>query len=99
MKLAFTLRSLSHAESIDAWWRANRQGSPSAFSQDFAAVLASIQRLPLTRPPYATLSRGVVRRWLLPRTGHHVYYTVDDSAGVIRILGVWGGPRGTLPPL
>lgn len=51
MKLAFTRRSLSHAETIDAWWRANRQGSPSAFSQDFAAVLASIQRHPLTPSP------------------------------------------------
>ncbi len=99
MKLAFTRRALSHAEAIDAWWRANRQGSPSAFAQDFAAVIASIQCLPFTRPPHVTLPRGVVRRWLLPRTNHHVYYTVDDSADVVRIIGVWGGPRGSLPPL
>jgi plasmid stabilization system protein ParE len=98
MKLAFTARSLSQAEHIDSWWRDNRNASPAAFSEDFAAVIAAILSMPRVMAPFDR--DGVtVRRWLLKRTKHHVHYTVDESTQTVVILSVWGGPRGSLPPL
>jgi plasmid stabilization system protein ParE len=99
MILRFADPALSQAEHIDTWWRANRPDARTAFAEDFAAVIAKLQRMPLIRPPHDNHPDGVVRRWLLPRTGHHVYYTVNESAGVVRVLSVWGGPRGSAPPL
>lgn len=99
MKLIFADPAIAQAEFIDAWWRANRPATRHAFAQDFAAVLASILAMPRVMAPFTDKRGRTVRRWLLPRTKHHVYYTVDDSAQVVRIMAVWGGPRGSAPRL
>lgn len=98
MKLVFTARSLSQVEHIDAWWRDHRSASPGAFSEDLAAVLAAILAMPRVMAPRVR-DGVVVRRWLLKRSKHHVHYTVDESTDTVVILAVWGGPRGSLPPL
>ena len=98
MKLVFTSRAISQAEYIDAWWRENRSVSPSAFSEDFAAVIAAVLAMPRVMAPF--VHDGVVlRRWLLKRTKHHVHYTVDESTQTVVVVAVWGGPRGSVPPL
>lgn len=98
MKLDFTARCLSQVEHIDSWWRENRSASPAAFSEDFAAVIATILSMPRAMAPFSR-DGVVIRRWLLARTKHHVHYTVDESTETVTILAVWGGPRGSLPPL
>jgi len=40
-----------------------------------------------------------VRRVVLPKTRHHVYYEVDRKNDLVMILAVWGAPRGRGPTL
>lgn len=97
MKLDFTVPAIVQAEHIDAWWRENRS-NPTVFAEDLAAVIADILSAPLIKPRF--VRDGVItRRWLLTRTKHHVHYTVIESTQTVLILAVWGGPRGSAPPL
>jgi hypothetical protein len=36
---------------------------------------------------------------LLPKTGTHVYYSVDEDADLVTVLAVWGAPKGRGPKL
>jgi hypothetical protein len=94
MKLVFTALAINQAEHIDSWWRENRRGSPGAFSEDFAVVIAAILAMPRVMAPFTDGRGRTVHRWLLARTKHHVYYTIDESAQTVRILGVWGWSSG-----
>ena len=40
-----------------------------------------------------------VRRVLLPKTGTHVYYSVDEDADLVTVVAVWGAPKGRGPKL
>lgn len=99
MKLVFTEIALNQAEQVDTWWRANRPDSRHAFATDFAVAIAVIHSFPLIRPPHDVVEGAVIRRQLVKRTKHHVYYTVEETTQTVRILYVWGGPRGSAPPL
>jgi uncharacterized membrane protein YwaF len=48
---------------------------------------------------YTILDGQPVRKALMPKTHHHVYYAVDFEAEVIMIHAVWGAPRGGVPDL
>jgi hypothetical protein len=42
---------------------------------------------------------AAVRRFLLKRTSHHLYYVIDEERGVVRVAAIWGAARGSGPPL
>ena len=48
---------------------------------------------------YATLDGIPVRRVLLRKTRAHLYYSVDDGAELVKVLAVWGAPKGRGPSL
>lgn len=48
---------------------------------------------------YAERGKRTVRRVLLPKTGTHVYYSLDANRDTLTILAVWGAQRGRTPRL
>lgn len=83
---------------MDRWWRAHRDTS-DLFARELASVLACIAVDPTMGTIYGEREGVPIRRVLLPKTRSHVYYEVDDAAGIVMILAVWGAPRGRGPKL
>jgi hypothetical protein len=48
---------------------------------------------------YTILDGRPVRKVLMPKTRHHLFYAVEFDAGVIIIHAVWGAPRESGPSL
>jgi hypothetical protein len=97
MKLVFTPEADEQAEESDLWWRANRPKAPGLFASELAAAKAFIVNTPKLGKVYAVLDCQQMRRVLLHKTGHHVYYTIEPD--VITVHSVWGAPRGRGPKL
>jgi plasmid stabilization system protein ParE len=55
--------------------------------------------MPEVGSPYVKRHGLMVRRILLARTHHHVYYEVDRESGVVMILAIWGVWLGRSPRL
>lgn len=64
-----------------------------------------VARSPSPRPPALAWRHGNevshgnvwVRRWRMPKTRNHVYYTIEGTE--IVVLTIWGAPRGHGPKL
>lgn len=84
---------------IGRWWRVNRPSNPGLFLDELRAVVGRLGGAPKTGAVYEVPQVSGVRRLLLPRTAHHVYYTLDDSAPVVRIVAIWHTARGARPLL
>jgi plasmid stabilization system protein ParE len=98
MSLRFTPQALADSKRIKTWWRRNRAAAPDAFDQELEAVLERIVQSPSSGTLYEQGDLEVpVRRVLLPKTKHHVYYAMDGNDVVV--LSVWGTPRVHGPKL
>lgn len=90
-------RARREIETIDAWWRTHRPLSPDAFLGDVEHAFEAL----LVHPGLGAQARSTrivgVRRILLPRTHHHLYYRVAGE--VIQVLAVWHASRGRPPGL
>ena len=81
------------------WWRENRPAAPRLLEREFDAALDLLETTPETGRVYPTVNERVVRRVLLPKTRHHVYYEINLSRQEVRILIVWSAVRGRGPKL
>jgi plasmid stabilization system protein ParE len=99
MRLAFTPDAQASAGELDAWWRENRPGARALFARELAEARELLVNAPTIGSPYTTRSGKTVRRLLLPKTRHHLYFEVDEANRLIVILAIWGGPRGSEPRL
>jgi plasmid stabilization system protein ParE len=98
MKLRVTPRALAEAKRINTWWRRHREAAPDLFERELEAVLARAVLAPALGVVYEQDDLDVtVRRVLMPRTHHHVYYAVHGDEFVV--LSVWGAPKGRGPKL
>jgi len=97
MKLGFTPEADEQADESDLWWRANRPKAQGLFAAELAAAKAFIVATPKLGQFYGLVDGLEFRRVLLPRTGHHIYYTIEPD--LITVHSVWGAPRGRGPKL
>ena len=86
------------ARVISEWWRANRAAA-DLFDEELEAILERLAVAPERTAKYRESNRRTVRRLLMPRTSHHVYFEVDAGAGTVNVLAVWHTARGKGPPL
>jgi plasmid stabilization system protein ParE len=99
VKVRISAPAKSQARVISRWWRTNRPAAPKLFAQAMAAARKLLARNPELGTPFVERDGVLVRRVLLRKTRHHVYYEIDRSRGVVMILAVWGTPKGGAPPL
>ena len=93
MKLELAEPARRQAAEIEGWWAENRPAAPSLFAQEFRDALELICRNPGVGTSWPTARRPDLRRVLMPRTKHHVYFRVDVPKKVVQVLAVWGAPR------
>lgn len=98
MRLWVSKRAQLQIEQIDQWWRENRPEAAS-FLAELESTFRRLQEMPEHGYPWPTRRRPELRRALLHDTQNHVYYWVDRPAQTIRVLAVWGAPRGRGPRL
>lgn len=89
--------ALEHVRRIDDWWQRERLHSPGLFLEEFAAALQRLATAPSAGTIYTRSHRADLRRLLLPRTRHHVYYVVENERTAV--MAVWHAARGVGPRL
>ena len=79
------------------WWRTNRLDAPALFLDELTTAFELIARAPHSG---GIIENPVgVRRWLLPRSRFHIYYTTDDRARTVMVRALWHATRGSGPKL
>jgi plasmid stabilization system protein ParE len=86
------------ALTIVEWWR-KKAGSSEVFEQELQAALGRLETIPTVGPPYRQSRGRMVRRILMPRTSHHVYFEIIETESIVRGLSIWHTARGQGPPL
>ncbi len=99
MKVRFSPRARRRVKIVATWWRENRPAAATLFDDELRAVVERLTSLTVLDSEYKTVGEEVIRRTLLPKSGQHVYYSVDEEDGVIIIHTVWGARRGRAPKL
>ncbi|KFE68163.1 hypothetical protein DB31_7400 [Hyalangium minutum] len=67
--------------------------------EELSAAVETVAASPGAGAPYRRTSLSGMRRVLLPRTRYHLYYTVDETEGVVRVHALWHTARGQGPLL
>ena len=99
MKVRISAPAKQQSRVISRWWRENRPAAPRLFAQEMAEARRLLSPKPDLGTPYIERGEVLIRRVLLRKTRHHVYYEIDRNDGVVMILAVWGTPKGAEPPL
>lgn len=87
------------ARLIAEWWRSNRLAAADLFDGELEAVLGRLAVAPATGSKYRESKGRLVRRLLMPRTSHHVYFEIDEEKSRVDVVAVWHTARGKGPPL
>ncbi len=81
------------------WWRANRASAPTSLLDEFEQVACLIEEMPGIGPRFQRATLPGIRRILMRRSNHWIYYATDPTHAVVYILAVWSAFRGSDPPL
>lgn len=99
MKVRITARGRAHVRGRRSWWVQHRPAATDLFDDELEQAFRTISELPQTGVPWPTARNPKIRRLLMPRTHSHVYFFLDESAGAVVVLAVWGAARGRAPKL
>ena len=93
MNFAISKRARRQIEKIQARWLENRPAAPGLFLDELDAAERLLRNRPTFGLVYTTQTSGIVRRVLLTRTSHHLYYRYNAERDELIVLAVWGAPR------
>ena len=99
MNVKFTPRGDLRAQRAVAWWRKNRPHTSELLTEELSQAVKDLETIPHFGTPHPTARRPRLMRLMLEKTKCHVYFEVDDKKAEIRILMIWGAPRGREPNL
>ena len=86
-----------HIFEIGMWWWTHRTAARTLFADELDAAWELLAVAPRAGSIFRRARRPGVRRLLLPRTAHWVYYVHDPRRDVVHVFAVWGAPRGDHP--
>ncbi|MBK9259119.1 MAG: type II toxin-antitoxin system RelE/ParE family toxin [Polyangiaceae bacterium] len=98
-RVIVTEMAREQVREISRWWKANRPQRPNLFREELAGARHLLLRIPNAGSRYRLSKYPNVRRLLLLRTRHHVYYVVNETQRLVTILAVWHTSREYGPPL
>ena len=96
-RVEFTDGATDQAEAAATWWWANRPAAPALFDEELAYALDLLARMPPPTQLWGEVEGKPVRKARLPRTGHALYFTIEDD--LVTVHALWHGARGSGPPL
>jgi plasmid stabilization system protein ParE len=79
------------------WWVEHRPAAPNLFIDELERTFRLLAETPGAGVSWPTPRRPRLRRVLMPQTGNHVYFQVDEASRTVHVLAVWGAPRGRRP--
>jgi len=85
-------------EAADAWWHEHRDAK-DLLIDEFEQALQHLSRAPDSGQRYRWVRGKLIRRWLIKKTGHHIYYSYDSPLDRLEIHSLWGARRGRGPQL
>jgi len=88
-----------HLHEINEWWIANRAAAPRLVLDEFERCVSLVAFSPDVGLRFHRTPIPGVRRLVMKRTKHHVYYVHDTNNGVVYIIAVWGAPKEGDPVL
>ena len=86
-------------DEIVEWWRTHREASPTLVMDEFERCVSLLESSPDAGARFHRSRVPGVRRLVMRRTKHHVYYLHDEPNAVVYILAVWGAPKAGYPVL
>ena len=99
MRVLLTEEAATLLESRKRWWRPRRPATADLFEREFLDVVTLIADRPKLFPVALETRGRTVHRVLMEKTSCHLYYEIDEAAGVIRIVSAWGAVQGKPPRL
>jgi plasmid stabilization system protein ParE len=81
------------------WWQANRGDAPTILVDEFEQAAVLLEEMPGIGPRFSRASSPGIRRILLRRSNHWIYYTTDPKHPVVYVLAVWSAFRRADPRL
>lgn len=99
VRVVLSPRALAQAEAAARWWVANREKAPRLFADELASAFVALATAPDLGVPFTAVRRANVRRYLLWRTDHHVYYVHVEETRTVRVLAIVGARRRRPPRL
>ena len=101
MEVRFSPAAYLQIDEVDEWWRTNRTKAPDLFLDSLREATLLLGSSPEAGRRFAASSRPNVRRILLGKTGHFLYYIVEAEfvlvLAVCRALRL-SGPAEAQPP-
>ena len=93
MALAYRIKARAKREIAKAaeWWMENRLAAPGAVRKDIEEALAILVEQPGLGTKVETGRPIQVRRFLLDRTKHFLYYRVRNTE--LEVLSLWHSSR------
>jgi plasmid stabilization system protein ParE len=84
---------------INEWWRANRREAPALVIDEFERCTTLLESSPDIGTGFHRTTIPGVRRLVMRRTQHVVYYVHDADNAVVYVIAVWGAPKEGDPVL
>jgi plasmid stabilization system protein ParE len=98
VRVVFHPRAVEDAMRIETWWTANRLAAPDLFRRELETTVSAVANAPMLGTVSAADDEFPdVRRVLMRKTRHHLYYRVDGD--VLEVLAIWHSARGEGPTL
>ncbi len=84
---------------IDGWWVAHRISSPMLVVDELARCVSLLESNPDIGTRFHSLVVPGVRRLVMTKTRHYVYYLHDELNAVVYVIAVGGAPKSGVPVL
>ncbi len=95
----FTPEADEQVERIDLEWREHARTNPDLFVEDLDIAQHKAMRMKDMYQLYRWVHGEAIRRVLMPRAKHHLYYFYEADADQVVVVAVWGAKRKAGPPL
>lgn len=100
MRIKFSPESLQLIREKRIWWQRNRHKAPRLFAEELATIIAKLRRgADADRRRFGMLGGETIWCLLMRKTRNHVYYWVNNEAGIVEIVSVWNATAGAPPEL
>jgi plasmid stabilization system protein ParE len=84
---------------IDEWWKRNRRAAPTLVMDELARCVRLLESSPDIGVRFHRTRVPGVRRLVMRKTRHLVYYVHDTEHAVVYIIAIWGAPKEGDPVL
>jgi plasmid stabilization system protein ParE len=84
---------------IDAWWKQNQRAAPTLVMDELARCVRLLESSPDIGVRFHRSAVPGVRRLLMRKTRHLIYYIHDATSSIVYIIAIWGAPKEGDPVL